>query len=388
MTQSAEGDPPVEAPAQRGRWRAAWRWLTRPLFSGPTFSHRQTHLLAWLLVFMFGLATAALILVLVVDPAFSPRRNEYVRLIMGLDALVALAYGLNCAGRYALAAGLTVIVALLGPWGSLAVDPTILHGDFVPLAYVTISLSLASVLLSPLATGLLAGLQLVSLALIPLVSPATASVNWPSFMALILFMSVLNIVFSVISQQYLAQIDRQTRRLAESEAALRELSVRDHLTQLFNRRYLEESLAREIRRSARSHYPIGVILLDIDHFKRVNDTWGHAAGDAVLQRLGQLALAHIRGGDIACRYGGEEFVLILPESSPAVVRERAEHLREEVKRLQIDYGGQRLEAITVSLGVAVFPDHGATGEAILKSADNAMYRAKAEGRDRVVVATV
>jgi hypothetical protein len=72
MTQSAEGDPPVEAPAQRGRWRAAWRWLTRPLFSGPTFSHRQTHLLAWLLVFMFGLATAALILVLVVDPAFSP----------------------------------------------------------------------------------------------------------------------------------------------------------------------------------------------------------------------------------------------------------------------------------------------------------------------------
>ena len=167
---------------------------------------------------------------------------------------------------------------------------------------------------------------------------------------------------------------------------MRELSVRDHLTRLFNRRYLEETLDREIRRSLRSHYTIGIIIFDVDHFKEINDGWGHAAGDVVLQQLGQLSLTAIRGGDIACRYGGDEFVLVLPEASLDVTRERAEYLRIEARRLQEEYNSQRVKSFTISLGVAIYPDHGSTGDEVLRSADKALYRAKSEGRDRVVVA--
>lgn len=167
---------------------------------------------------------------------------------------------------------------------------------------------------------------------------------------------------------------------------LRSESIRDPLTGLFNRRYMEEFLEREVHRAQRGQRPMGVIMLDIDHFKKVNDTLGHDAGDAVLHELGTLLKAKLRIGDIACRYGGEEFILILPEASLEDARRRAEQLREAVKRLRVSHRGQTLEPFNVSLGVAAFPDHGETTEALIRAADTALYRAKAEGRDRVMVA--
>ncbi len=166
---------------------------------------------------------------------------------------------------------------------------------------------------------------------------------------------------------------------------LRGLSIRDPLTGLFNRRYMEESLERELRRADRKGTSVGIIMIDIDHFKKINDTYGHEAGDTVLCEMGVLLQRHIRGSDIACRYGGEEFTLILADSSLSVAQERAEHLREQVKELHIQYRGQDLETITLSLGVASFPQHGTSKQALLQAADLALYRAKAEGRDRVVV---
>ena len=174
--------------------------------------------------------------------------------------------------------------------------------------------------------------------------------------------------------------------MAESEALLKELSIRDVLTGLFNRRYLEETLAREINRSARKELALGVMMIDIDHFKHFNDRYGHAAGDELLRQLGAALRAHVRGSDVACRYGGEEFILVLPESSLEVTLKRAEQLLEVVRRLQVNYEGQPVGRVTISVGVAVTPDHGATSEAVLKAADAALYRAKDEGRDRVVVA--
>jgi diguanylate cyclase (GGDEF)-like protein len=169
--------------------------------------------------------------------------------------------------------------------------------------------------------------------------------------------------------------------------ALRIQSVRDPLTGLFNRRYMEESLEREVRRAARSGRPLGAILLDIDHFKQYNDSFGHDAGDTVLRELSSFLLSHIRSEDIACRYGGEEFVLILPDASLDVTRQRAESLREAIQHVRIQHRGQPLGTITFSMGVSTFPMHGATCEALLRSADEALYRAKREGRNRVVVAT-
>jgi diguanylate cyclase (GGDEF)-like protein len=190
--------------------------------------------------------------------------------------------------------------------------------------------------------------------------------------------------------QHLAQAMSETVSLALANLNLRESlrnqSIRDPLTGLFNRRYMQESLERELLRATRSSYAIGIIMLDIDHFKNFNDTFGHAAGDQMLRELGSFLKLQVRGGDIVCRYGGEEFTIILPEASLAIARQRAELLHREARQLQVQYQGQPLGPITLSLGVAAFPQHGTAADALLQVADEALYRAKNAGRDRVVSA--
>jgi diguanylate cyclase (GGDEF)-like protein len=167
---------------------------------------------------------------------------------------------------------------------------------------------------------------------------------------------------------------------------LRGQSIRDPLTGLFNRRYMEETLDRELRRAERERRALSLILLDIDRFKSFNDTFGHEAGDTVLASLGALLRSTLRAGDVACRYGGEEFVLILPAASLADAHRRAEEIRESIRGLRVSLGGRPLEAVRCSMGVAAFPEHGEEGDALLRAADAALYRAKGEGRDQVVLA--
>lgn len=163
-------------------------------------------------------------------------------------------------------------------------------------------------------------------------------------------------------------------------------AVYDSLTGLFNRRYMEETLKRELSRVNRKKNPLGLIMADIDHFKHFNDSYGHAAGDALLKKLGSFLKEHVRREDIACRYGGEEFVLIMPESSLENTRRRAEQIREEIKQLRIWHQGSLINSVNVSMGVVVFSEHGNSAETLLESADKALYRAKKQGRDRIEVA--
>lgn len=168
---------------------------------------------------------------------------------------------------------------------------------------------------------------------------------------------------------------------------LRAQSIRDPLTGLFNRRYMEESLDREVQRAERAHRSIGLIMLDVDHFKKLNDQFGHAGGDAVLKDLGALLASAIRGGDIACRFGGEEFTIILPEASLEATVMRAEYIRTAVASLVVSLPGGPAASITVSQGVSAFPEHGRMKKTLLSAADDALYRAKRQGRNRVEVAT-
>jgi diguanylate cyclase (GGDEF)-like protein/PAS domain S-box-containing protein len=174
--------------------------------------------------------------------------------------------------------------------------------------------------------------------------------------------------------------------LVESEALLREQSVRDHLTGLFNRRYMEETMERELLRASRKQSSIGIIMLDVDGFKMFNDTYGHAAGDAVLRELGALLLGHVRGEDIACRYGGDEFIIILPDASLKITSERAHRLCDHARHFPVQFEGQTLGSITLSLGVAVFPENGSTTDEVLRAVDMALYRAKRDGSDLIVTA--
>jgi diguanylate cyclase (GGDEF)-like protein len=161
-------------------------------------------------------------------------------------------------------------------------------------------------------------------------------------------------------------------------------SVRDALTNLFNRRYMEESLRRELAQRARQ--PVSLIMLDIDHFKKFNSKFAHTGADELLRAFGAFLQRHVRGADIACRYGGDEFVLILPGANPEVARRRADKIRKEAKRLCVNVHERPLGHITISLGVAASDEHSCRAEALLEAAAMALRQAKEDGRDRVLVA--
>lgn len=172
-------------------------------------------------------------------------------------------------------------------------------------------------------------------------------------------------------------------RLRES---LRRRAIRDPLTGLYNRRFLEESLSREVQRAERQRSTFAVVMVDVDHFKAFNDTFGHAAGDVVLKALAELMQTHFREEDVVCRFGGEEFTLVLTDMSLEAARDRVEELRAKVKELSLGHEGTNLGRVTISAGLSAYPRHGRTMNKLLTVADRMVYRAKLGGRDRVVQA--
>ncbi len=180
-----------------------------------------------------------------------------------------------------------------------------------------------------------------------------------------------------------ARLQRQVEKISALHDELQEQAIRDPLTGLYNRRYLDETLEREFSRARRSSYPISVIMMDADHFKRVNDTYGHKAGDRVLTALGQIIHQYVRAGDIPCRYGGEEFVIVLPETSIEIAAQRAEQVRQRFQSTRFFKGSDAIVP-TLSLGIASYPAHGRSAAKVLHSADLAMYSAKSFGGNKAV----
>lgn len=193
-----------------------------------------------------------------------------------------------------------------------------------------------------------------------------------------------------VSKQQLAGTVAEHIALSLASLQLRETlrsqAIRDPLTGLFNRRYMEETIERELHRAERNGTPLGVIMFDIDHFKQFNDNFGHGAGDAILRELGTFIEGKMRREDIACRYGGDEFILVLPECSIETTYKRAEQFRLEFKDQNVTFHRQSLPMVSLSMGVAASSPHGTNAEVLLRRADQALYRAKADGRDRVVAA--
>jgi diguanylate cyclase (GGDEF)-like protein len=180
-------------------------------------------------------------------------------------------------------------------------------------------------------------------------------------------------------------LNEKVQEVTALHARLQEQAIRDPLTGLFNRRYLDETLDHELARARRDGYALSLAMIDVDYFKTINDTYGHQAGDEVLKALGTLLQGQAREGDIACRYGGEEFVLLSPRMPVATALERADQWRSRFAEQKVRHGDLEL-SVTFSVGLATYPDHGATAAALMISADQALYRAKALGRNRVEVA--
>ena len=223
----------------------------------------------------------------------------------------------------------------------------------------------------------------------------------PRLVLALVFTAVVSVVLGGTAA-YLRSLNLRLRRdeqaLREAHAALQsnlleiqalqsrlqEQALRDALTGLYNRRFMDETLEHELARARREGYALAVVMADVDHFKPVNDTYGHPAGDELLRRLGRLLQAQCREGDVACRYGGEEFMLLLPGLQEPAVRQRAEAWRRSVEGLTVGEGDVPLR-VTLSLGIAVFPQHASDVRTLVQRADQALYRAKSGGRNRVVV---
>jgi diguanylate cyclase len=181
------------------------------------------------------------------------------------------------------------------------------------------------------------------------------------------------------------ELERQLQENTLLQSKLRDQAYRDALTGLYNRRYFDATLERELVRCSREQLPLSVAMIDIDWFKRINDDHGHQAGDEVLKLLAALLDKQVRASDVVCRYGGEEFVLLLPGVTAAKAHERAELLRDAFASSRAPYGKLQVGS-TLSVGIASFPEHGATAAELIRCADLAMYKAKTSGRNCVVIA--
>ena len=187
-----------------------------------------------------------------------------------------------------------------------------------------------------------------------------------------------------IIQEANRQLSEQLDEIQKLQTELHEQILRDPLTNLYNRRYLDEALQQEARRSDRAQTPFSLIVLDIDRFKQTNDTYGHPIGDLFLVRIGNLLKQHSRGMDTACRFGGEEFLLMMPGASAEDAYHRAEEIRLKCAEIHLSHEGHDL-MVTISLGIATYPVHAQSAEKILVLADKAMYRSKQNGRNRTTV---
>lgn len=340
---------------------------------------RRASILLGTQIALFPLFLATLVMLIFTNN--TDQRVMYLTLVIALIVLVAAALAFNLQGKYRVSAWMTTIAMLLGPWGSILFDKTVAMGDFVPLVYIALSIQLSSVLLSEKATLIIALVQLGSLAALLLTSPNLMALNWVSLVIFIVLTAVLGMISSYLSGRQMEELEKQKRELQNDKVQLRALSVRDSLTGLYNRRYMIETLEKEIGIAIKEKHSLGIILADIDNFKMINDTFGHAAGDSVLCDIADILLRNSRASDAACRLGGDEFVLVLPGNSLSQTMNKAESLRAIIRNRVFLYGDVELGIIALSFGIAAVPESGLRVEEVLKVADDALYAAKKVIRD-------
>ena len=274
-------------------------------------------------------------------------------------------------------------------WGLLG--SVLMQGSIVQQILVILAINgITTGALLSLSASYLVNITYVLLTLVPVLIWLAIhfSITEPIYLVIFVYILVF-LIFIIISSYNNYNILVENIKLKLEHKAMSEYfeekSIHDPLTKLFNREYLFSFVNLEIARAERKKTHFAVLMFDIDHFKNFNDTLGHQVGDLVLSNIAAFLMNEVRANDIVCRYGGEEFVLVMTEISLKIARKRAEKIREKVKKIPIVIGKDNSITLSVSIGIAEYPRHGETVEALIKSADEAMYQAKLLGRDRVVI---
>lgn len=326
--------------------------------------------LQWLQPFIFVLLLFAFFLMLRVPPSGPYEKQAYSLLIGLLASIDGIAYIATLKNAYRLSSILTVALSLIGTWGAIFIDSRLGLTEFFPLIYVTITVLLSSLLLPLLSTIILASVQLTVLIVLLDNSPTLLTYNWPSFISFVLITSVLSIVANYISSYQLKQF--------------KENSIRDHLTGLLNRRYFDVTLEDKVHRGESKGSTCGVMLMDIDNFKSFNDQYNHATGDIILQRVSSFLVDTLEASAIACRFGGDEFAIIIIETDYAKLYEIAQKLRTEVRNIDLTDTCKTGEQLSISIGLALFPENGNTPDLLMAHADRNLMLAKELGKDMVI----
>lgn len=319
--------------------------------------------------FMLGIVLIALLAVLAPVSYHNPDKKAYTLLLAFLFILLLVSLFVLRKGYYLFSAFLIVAVAFIGTWASFLINSRAVLCDFFPLVYITGSIILSSLFLPIAATFAVIASHAVLLVLVVLKTPILQTQNWPSFFIFILFVSLLSTIANHL-------IKTQINQLQES-------SIRDHLTGLFNRRYFEETLKNKLKRVQSVNYSLGILLLDVDYFKRFNDTYGHDAGDAVLIELANMMIHHFDISISICRYGGDEFAILLPKTQKEELMLLAETLVKKVRNHVVMYKGKSLGSMTISCGCAIYNHTTEDITEFVKRADQALYQAKEKGKDQV-----
>lgn len=289
--------------------------------------------------------------------------------------------------KYLFILGSSLTATLWGILGSFLMPTDTFHQTFI---IIIISGLVAGSTIS-LGARYLASILYVLLALVPIITwEGIQIINGTRlysgiFIGMTLYLFYVSIVSYNISNLVQNNIKLKNKNINLSKL-LRAEATHDALTGLYNRRYLDTYFKIELARYKRNPKPISIIMIDIDHFKNFNDQFGHDLGDAILREFGSYFRNTVRDSDFACRFGGEEFILVLPEADLDIALNRAEKIREGAKHISVIKDDKHISGISISIGVAVFPEHGDTQASIIEAADKALYRAKEEGRDRVYVA--
>lgn len=311
----------------------------------------------------------AIFVVIMIVTANQERHRFYIPLICSIYGILSIAILLNARGKFEISTWITVVSVIVAPWASVLLDPFVRQGDLVPVLYVGLSVQGCSILLKEKWAIWISIAEMLGVLTILQTMAKTTDLNWLSLFAFILFTSAIAVSYGYTNRKQLEQIH--------------DLSVRDSLTGLYNRRYMEETFDREIERMIRKEQKLAVIMTDVDRFKTINDTYGHVVGDLVLAHIAHLLISNTRSSDVVCRYGGDEFILILPECTKREAIARSEAIRELVAQSSLELEGNYVKDITLSFGIAEMPENGQNRTSLISAADQALYQSKYNGRNRV-----
>jgi len=362
------------------------RGVTKAGNYGTAFINRRNRLLSWIelsLTILCALTAAYLGFSRSTQIVF---RSSYIALIMFILFLLLVGLYLNYQNRYRASAHLFVLGSVLGPWGSLLIDQTIVDGNLLPLVYTSLSVFFSGLFLTTQSTLILGILQVIGLFFVRGWLFAQDIAGFSSLAFYYLFITTISIIFNHMGRKDQEIIGDQIHTLKHNQKKLKELSNRDTLTDLYNRRYLNATLPREFHRAERNKCNLAITIVDIDHFKQINDTFGHLAGDAILEKIAAIITNNYRKSDILCRYGGDEFLIVMPESSAEDAYRRTKALIHKIMHTDFSFESGEPIPVSLSFGISAYPDNGTDPKDVIAVADQALYLAKNNGRGRIEIA--